>query len=339
MKKTVVISLFSLFIVCFSEKSYSQDNIGEFFKSGPEDATKLVNAYMSPFFKGIGSGLNGGWTNTARSKKKFQFDLRFSASLASIPNSDKSYDVDDLQLKNIRPVDPHKTVGPTFFGEKTEGPEMELYSNGFSTGSIRLPKGVISYAPAPQLQLTVGLPGNIDVFFRYVPSAKIDEGKLDVFGIGGKLEILPIFLPKGKSAPIDVAVAVAYSKVNYNFPLDYNNTTISDQKIETEIKGLSTDLIVSKKIGFFTPFISVGQHQSKSSLNALGTYYVDAPTPLDPNYQEVYRDPVKLNNTDIDGLRTSLGFQLNLSILKVYTSYTLAQYNYLNVGLGIGWGK
>ena len=80
----------------------AQEDIGNLFKAGPEDATKLVNAYINPLFKGLGVGLNSGWTNTAKAKKPLRFDLRFTATAAFVPVSYTHLDVykrQDLKIK------------------------------------------------------------------------------------------------------------------------------------------------------------------------------------------------------------------------------------------------
>ncbi|MGV3546209.1 MAG: DUF6588 family protein, partial [Pedobacter sp.] len=33
------------------------------------------------------------------------------------------------------------------------------------------------------------------------------------------------------------------------------------------------------------------------------------------------------------------GFQLKLAVLKLFASYTLSEYNYVNAGIGLGIGK
>ncbi len=38
-------------------------------------------------FKGFGNGLNGGWTNTAKTKKLLHFELRITATGAFTPAS------------------------------------------------------------------------------------------------------------------------------------------------------------------------------------------------------------------------------------------------------------
>lgn len=343
--KKLLLRLKFLIIFLSPLPALCQDNIGDLFKSGPADATKLTNAYLNPLFKGLGVGLNSGWTNTAKAKKPLRFELRFSATAAFVPNSDKSYDVNQLGLENIRAVDKYKSVGPTAFGPKGDGPLMEIYNSSLpnpNPTTFKLPPGVgINFVPSPQLQLTVGLLKYVDVSLRLVPDVKIEDGKLNLFGAGAKFELLPILMGKtSKITPIDVALAVGYTSLNYNLPLKLDNQSSSNQVVDAKLRGYSAEAIVSKKLLFFTPFASVGYNSASSHLRALGSYDFDVPkTPSTPTGKQTFVDPVNLKQNDVEGLKASLGFQLNLSFFHVYASYTKATYSFVNAGIGFGIGK
>lgn len=343
-KSSILRSLLILSFFVLPLSLFAQNDIGDLFKSGPEDATKLMSAYVNPLFKGLGVGLNSGWTNTAKTKGPLKFDLRITATAAFVPRADRSYDVNTLGLKDIRPVNKFESTGPTAFGNNKEGAEMEFYSNGISSGNFRLPKGSgLNFVPSPQVQLTVGILNNVDVSFRYVPKIKLgdDAGNLNLFGVGAKLELIPLLMGKKPSlSPIDIAVAVGYTKVKYGIPLDINDSGNSNQHINIELSGFSAEAIVSKKIAFFTPFASVGYNSSDATLKALGTYEFDVPvTPATPTGKKSYTDPVNISQNEVNGLKAAVGFQLQFGFFKFYTSYTASKYSYLNAGIGLGIGK
>ncbi|SFG74013.1 DUF6588 family protein [Pedobacter insulae] len=345
MKVKISASLKIFIFLLYPLSAFSQNDLGDLFQSGPNDAAKLVNAYINPLFKGLGVGLNSGWTNTAKTKKTLRFDLRITATAAFVPNSDKAYDVKTLGLENIRPVDPNRSIGPTAFGKDIEGPLMEIYNSSLpdpDPATFRLPEGTgLNFVPSPQVQLTVGLPKHIDVSLRLVPDIKIEDGKLNLFGAGAKFELLPLLMGKKyKATPVDLALAVGYTTLNFNIPLEIDNQPTADQVVDVKMKGYSAEAIVSKKLLFFTPFASIGIHRSSSKLNALGYYEFDVPvTPQTPTGKQTYKDPISLDQTDISGLKASLGFQLNLAFFKIFASYTQAKYSYGNIGIGFGTGK
>lgn len=329
----------------FPLQLFAQRDVEGLFKSGPEDATKLVNAYMNPLFKGLGIGLNSGWNNTAKSLGFLRFDLRITGTMAFVPTADRSYDVNTLGLQNIRPATAGgPSTGPTAFGSDQQGANMRLYNNGTPTNeTFRLPQGSgLNFVPSPQIQLTVGLPRNIDVSLRYVPKIKLgsDAGKLGMFGAGAKAELFPLILGKRENLiPFNLAVALGFTRLNYSLPLHVNTTEAnSNQKVEVKVNGFSSELILSKKLLAFTPFASVGYNSANSTLKALGSYQFDTPTLLDPNRTTTFNDPISIKN-DLDGFRASLGFQLDLAFFRLYGSYTAAKYQYVNAGIGFGFGK
>jgi hypothetical protein len=340
--KTKFMALKSLLIVgafVMPLNLLAQDDVGGLFKSSPQDATKLVDAYMMPLFKGLGTGLNSGWTNTAKAKNFLRFDLRITATAALVPSTDRSYNTNTLGLGNIKPAAGSSGIGPTAFGDDNEGALMEIYtSGGAPTGqTFKLPKGTgLNFVPSPQVQLTVGLPKNIDISLRLVPNIKLgdDAGSINQFGLGAKVELLPLLMgKKDKLLPFDLALALGFTNTTYKLPLDVNNGKY-EQEVELKLKGFSTEAIISKKLAFFTPFASVGYNSSNSSLNAYGNY--DFQTGAG---NVTFKDPVSIKHKDLSSLKASVGFQLHLAFFRIYGSYTASKYSYFNGGIGLGIGK
>lgn len=309
----------------------AQDEIGDLIIGSPADATKLINAYAAPAFKGFGLGLNSGWANSAKSIGAFRFDLRVTATAAMSPKKDQSFDVSKLGLTSVSPVAGSNVISPTIVGEKTTGTKLQMNNN--PTKQFNLPEGLgFNYIPSPQVQLTVGLPKNIDIALRYSPTVDLNEnGKFSLFGIGAKVEILPLILGKtGKLLPFDLAVAGGYTKLKYELPLDVNSGKYSDQVLKTEFGGFSAEAIISKKLAIFTPFASLGYNTAQHKINALGTYDMDT---------NGIKNPISIDDKSINAVKATAGFQLKLAVLKLYASYTLSEYNYVNAGIGLGIGK
>lgn len=330
------------------------DAISNLFKGNKDDVNKLTNAYTSSLFKGFGNSLNGGWTNTAKTQKFLRFAIRISASASIIPETDKTYDVTQLGLSsNIKPTDASKTIAPTFGGSTNAGPSITISdpnhpNNPNYTYKTNLPAGVSQYVPAPQVQLTVGVSHNTDVSLRYIPTTKISDnvGSVGMFGFGIKHNFAQDFSTLTHPVPFDLALAFGYNRLNYNLPLSVKpdagssvsgNSDFSNQSLDGHFTGVNVQAILSKKLLFFTPFVAVGYSESKTDVTTLGNYpFITGVTATgQPSYTS-YANPISITQANISGLRADVGFQLSLTFLKIYGSYSFAEYKSANVGIGLG---
>ena len=334
--------------------AFAQDEVGGLVKSSPQDAMKLANAYLNPLFKGFGIGLNSGWNNTGRAKNTGRFEFRVGFTGAFVPQIDQSFDVNRLGLSNnVRPTNPSNTVSPTVASSSPQRVEMGIYDQSFLGGTVPvetfdLPDGAnVPFIPAPQVQATVGLPKGIDVTLRAMPKVELGNfGTIGMVGGGVKLDVLPLLMNKtaDRIMPVDLGVALGYTQFNYKLPLEVDPASGAprdpDQRIEAKFSGVNVEAILSKKLLLFTPFVSVGYNTAQTDAHMKGKYEftTGASATGTPTYTE-FTDPISLKNSDIGGLRANAGFQLNLAVLRLYASYSVAEYNSFNAGLGIGIGK
>ncbi|MEY3678939.1 MAG: hypothetical protein RI924_1080, partial [Bacteroidota bacterium] len=218
------IGLFTLFLG-FSTSVSAQDQISELFKSNKDDAQKLIQAYLNPFLRGFGTGINSNWNTSGATKKFGRIEVRLGVTGAMIPETDKLFDITKIGLSsNIAPADPTNVMSPTIGGAKTTGPLMNIYANNIQMGQFALPKGAeLPFVPAPQLQATVGLLRGMDVSVRYVPELKLGEanGTIGMMGGGVKINLLRLFTGKltDKILPFDLAASVGYTRLTYELPL------------------------------------------------------------------------------------------------------------------------
>src|ERR1700743_1660140 len=165
---TLVILLSAGFNADAQSSNSSGNGFDQLIRSSPADATKLLGAYAEPLFKGFGVGLNSGWNNTAKTKKFLHFDLRLTANVAMVPVSDQSFDVTKIGLSNHLTPDASSptNIAPSFAGDKNAAtPKMDIWNDAHTQilSTFDMPKGIISYIPAPNIQLTVGILKNTDL--------------------------------------------------------------------------------------------------------------------------------------------------------------------------------
>jgi hypothetical protein len=353
MKKVYLSVVVALIFVSAQVKA--QSGINDLFKGSPGDVNKLLNAYTGSLFKGFGNSLNGGWTNTARTQSLLHFNIRVSASISIVPTDDQSFDINSLGLANIKPTNAGQSISPTFGAPNSNLGQAITVSDPAHPGDpnyqfkTNLPNGVIQYIPAPQLQLTLGLIKSTDITLRYIPTTKItdDVGSVGMFGFGIKHNIMNDFGEAGKIVPFDLAIAVGYTKLTYNKPMDVrknDNVAIPGQTLDGHFSGWNTQVILSKKLLFFTPFVSVGYLSSTTDVGLHGNFpfvtgAVPGATPgtAQPTYTN-YADPISVTGSGagVSGPRFDAGFQLSLFVLKIFASYSFAQYSSANAGIGLG---
>lgn len=337
----------------------AQGNVSGLIKSGPGDATKLSNAYLQPLFKGVGIGLNTGWNTSAQTKNLGKFDIRIGGSLALVPQAGRSFDVTTLGLSSsVRLVNNSSPVTPTAMGGKTSTTELAIIdSEGQEADRFTMPGGSgLNFAPVPEIQATVGLIKNTDVSVRFTPTINLGEdlGKAGTFGFGLKHDIMQHFVKgvAGKLVPFDLSLAFAYSRLNYEQNLDVpapsnsqpvnsqQNTDFSNQKIEGHVSAINIELIASKRLLAFTPFVSVGWNNARTDVGLKGNYPIitDANL-LGQQFYTTFNNPVTIKETSYSGLRGNLGFQVQVVFFRFFASYTIADYQAVNAGIGFGIGK
>ena len=81
------IILFLVFLVSFSAKSQEFESI----LKAKDDANILMQGYINPVMKGFMYGMNNGWATTAKTHKKFGFDITIAANLATVPSEDEIF--------------------------------------------------------------------------------------------------------------------------------------------------------------------------------------------------------------------------------------------------------
>ena len=92
MKKPLFLATFSILASTFTIVK-AQNPFSHLIQASAADATRLIQAYTEPLFKGFGTGLNSGWNNTAETEKFLHSDIRFSVDFAQVPTSDQTFDV------------------------------------------------------------------------------------------------------------------------------------------------------------------------------------------------------------------------------------------------------
>ncbi len=346
--KRTYLLLISLFL--FSTGAFSQFNDVDFLRSAPADGAKYLQSYIAPYANAFGSGLSGGWYNTAKPHKLGGFDITLSTSVGIVPSSAGSFDVSKIGLTTLTGTG----MAPTIAGPKNDGPLMTYRANGVTLATFNAPQGTDwKYIPVPTAQVGVGLPLGTELKFRFIPKIKINDGDISLWGVG-LLHSIMQYIPGNEITPFDVSVFAGYTKLQGNVPLGldpdpsvgqayvtYNAaTSFNDQNLNINVKSLNVSAIGSVNLKIITFYGGVGYCKTQTTMILSGYYPTPTPILVSPFVQyndSGVRKGSDFQNIDIknfSGLRANVGFRLKLAIITIHFDYTRAQYNVLTTGLG-----
>ncbi len=319
----------------------------ELIKSGTEDANTYLSKYMNPFAGSLGNGLASGWYNTAKPHKTLGFDITGSIGLAVIPDASKIFTFNESEYNNLSltPAGSGDQL-PTFIGgEYTGGGQLQV------DGSRELAPGV-SFSgdqqfavpdgldldfpgplavPVPNFQLGVGIIKNTDIIIRYTPELNFDGVSFKQFGLGIKHDVKQ-WIPGMKLLPFDLSALIAYSNINATYQIDEDN----DQFAEFKASTTTFQVLVSKKLLFFTPYAGVGINAINSTFDVKGDYTFSDNGLGGSGETVTVTDPVSLNFEGNGGARLTVGARFKiLWVVAAHIDYTFQTYNTLNVGFGI----
>jgi hypothetical protein len=327
--------------------SQAQDlSFDDFLRAGSEDAGTLMGNYISPFMRGFGYGMAGGWYNTAKPHKSFGFDLTATVSLAKVPTSELLYTFRNADYNSISLASGTSAELPTIFGGKTTQQLQSSLTQTVQGQSVTAsqvfpaPEGIDiedvgGYVPTPMLQLGIGLIKNTDLKIRYVPTVSTDDYKVSLIGFGLMHDIKQ-WIPGIKQVPIDLSVFVGYTKLNTDFKLA-GAVAGANQAAKFDVTALTYQVLVSKKFSILTLYGGLGFNSVTSKLKMSGTYILPADLPTTPGAPTlpdiVLTDPVDLS-FDSSGARATIGARLKLAILTLHADYTLQEYNTITAGVG-----
>ncbi len=366
--KTTFTKIFTLLGVALAvslisvQESKAQD-FGEILSAGLDDANTYLENYAAPALNSFGNGMAGGWYNTAQTHKKLGVDLTISLNMAAIPDADKMFRFAEAGFTKMQLSGDADGMIPTLVGGDPEaGSEIFIPANtslqyGGETilleNEVRFPVAqgfslddvpVITGVPTPTFNLGIGLIKNTDLKLRLVPEQQFDDVSFKMFGIGVMHDIKQ-WIPGMKALPFDLSGFFGTTKLTSTMGLtvdhvDSDGTTTTtftgDGTAEFKTSATTIQVLASKKLAIFTPYIGIGVNMVKSSFDVLGDYEYTVENSATSEDQQInFSDPVSLEFTGAGGPRATIGGRLKLAILTLHFDYTVQKYNTVSAGIGI----
>jgi hypothetical protein len=289
MKKNSIKIIALLLIVGASLNGFAQSDIANLFKSGVKDLNTVANGYMKPMGTGFAANLGSNWYNTGAPHKIGGFDITVGFGVAMAPTKDQTFSL--TGLTNLKAPNNEKTA-PTFAGG-SKGVDLVLYQPATitSTGGqsvanphagekiveFTTPKGVSKMIPGISAQIGIGLPFGTQVTVRYLPTVKATDFNIGMWGIGIQHDFKQ-WIPVVKDIPIDMSAVIGYTKLTsgYDFAtadmitpdklvggsvgyIAPAGVLFNNQKIDLTSSAFTFNIVVSKKLLFFTPYLEIGR--------------------------------------------------------------------------------
>ena len=314
-----------------------------------DDASLLMQNYVNPVMKGLMYDMNGGWFTTAKTHKKFGFDITINANVAFVPDSDQMFafvgsDYSYLTLPN------GENELPTLMSENdTETTVDVTIDNGdgtYNVATFEMPGGItgdlpINAVPAPMVQLGFGLPLNTDIKLRLVPNLNFDEDiEASLFGLGLQHDLMQYFGPLEK-LPLNVSVLAAFTNMDVSYNIEDDDSgddiTITNGEAQFKMNTWTIQALASLDFKIITLYGGLGYNNGKSSTKLKGTYTVeydveDGGGTVIGSESDTVTDPINLD-FHANGVRATLGARLNIGFFKIFADYTLQEYNTASAGI------
>lgn len=329
MKKIVLIFM-GVFALSFNTKA--QDGFEGYLLADNNDRSKLIEAYINPAMKGLIYSMNNGWYHTAKVHKTFGFDISIGLNASLVPEKDEIFSLSGLT--SINPGSGSITAA-TVAGSEANTPLTSVKvteNNVVYTTTFDAPGGIkeslpLSAIPAPGVQISLGLPANFEVSLRLVPEVGSEDVKGNLLGVGLKKEITDWFGPIGKT-PLHISLLAAYTTMTVNYDIK-SSGQISTQNglAEFKLNAYTVQAIASLNFPIINFYGGIGYGSGSSTLKMTGKY--------DLSYGPLTRtitDPID-SKFDAGGVRATIGSRLSLGFFKLFGSYTLKEYNTVNLGL------
>ena len=330
MKKATLILI--VFLLSFSAKS--QDL--ELLLLASDDASLLMENYISPVMNGMSSGLNNGWYHTAKTHKKGGFDITINANAAFVPENAKSFlfNANDYQYLSLESGS--STISTVMGNENNSVIGIRIPTeDNIKFAEFTMPNGAgdnlpINAVPSPMVQATVGIPFSTDITVRYLPKTNLEDVEGNLFGLGVKHNLMQYFGPLDK-LPLNLAILGGFT----NLKASYQLTANSNQEAVFTLNSYTIQAVASLDFPFISFYGGVGYEKGSASLNLNGTYELSYEIEnSQTTVTETATDPLSLNfNTS--GTSATIGARLNLFFLKIYGAYTVKEYNTLSAGIAL----
>ncbi len=314
-----------------------------------EEASKLTESYINPAMKGLMYSMNGGWYTTAKTHKKFGFDITINANTSIVPDADQVFAFNQLEYDYLSLPNGETSLPTVMSEDDTEtmvDVRIPIDGSSYKVTSFEMPGGItedlpVNGVPTPMVQVGLGLPFKTDIKLRMVPKVSFDDSvEANLLGLGLQHDITQYLGPIDK-LPLSVSVLGAFTNMKVIYIIDDEGssdgvTTSADGEAEFKLDTFTIQALASLDFKIITFYGGVGYNNGKATVKLKGdydlTYTIEGGLLDGQEVTEQVKDPINLS-FDASGVRATFGIRLNLAFFKIFGDYTIQEYNTINAGI------
>ena len=217
-----------------------------------EDALLYSKQYLFPATDGAVYQASSAWMNSAKRKKDWQISVGLHGNTFKVPNSDRSFTINNSDFKFLELESGTSAEVPTALG--TDDTFVLVGALGGQQVRLKTPKGVNQeFITYPYLDLSFALPSGTELVGRFSTKTDLKRGNYQVYGFGLKHNLSQYF-PKLENKKIYISAMSFYSNEDISFDFLGVNTAYGNLGINNLNGIVDTyhyQLSVSKEIKKF----------------------------------------------------------------------------------------
>lgn len=345
MKKTFFVIILSFWVV-----SQSSAQSSALYLHSPQDDITLFDGYWAPMRKGMINSAAMGLGSSGKILEKGK--VKFSASVITVkaPQSATFQPMSDGVV--YKQIGGTATV-PTILGGEV-GPLMKIDVYNPITDSLEplrefyAPSGINSTSLSQaRVSFAVGVGHGLEFQGRVIAPIDLGPWSPRGGGVGVKFEVGKI-IPATISLPVDLAIQVGYNQLRTHwdlplalipgttsFPL-LNSLPPTNQMVTHQALA---QVLVSKKIGPITPFLSAGMSRNESIVSVVGDFpsyniLLDEQTGEMEFVANNTRSPYYKLEGSFRG-HLEAGLEAEISVLRLRLSCQVGEWLGISAGIGV----
>lgn len=314
-----------------------------------DDASQLTESYVNPVMKGLMYGMNSGWYTTAKTHKKFGFDITINANLSIVPSADQLFDFSQSDYQYLSAANGETTL-PTIMSEDDSDTTIDVSvpidGDLYKVGSFEMPGGItgdlpVNAVPTPMVQVGLGLPFKTDIKLRMIPTLNFDDQvEASLFGLGLQHDLTHYLGPIDK-LPLSLSILGAFTNMKVSYFIDDDSSTddvtVTNGEAEFKMDTYTIQALASLDFKIITIYGGIGYNSGKATAKLKGDYELeyeiqDSSGNVISTTNETVSNPINLN-FEASGVRASLGTRINLGFFKIFGDYTIQEYNTISAGI------